>query len=186
MKNSVLVGFISGLCVLVYLNAGNKPEQPNVVDQPIDAKEAVTTEEASSEGFVETNVGGVAQFAPGHLPNDGYSEELLGEISKVKRTLPSVTELRSLPLDEVHGAPARIIEAGAALGDLEEYLEKKPEEFLSASRFFSDCAAGSELPPSVRAMCLHSLRNNPTQWAPGVSAKLEGLPPEVVDLEAQL
>jgi hypothetical protein len=91
-----------------------------------------------------------------------------------------------LPEDEAHGTPARIIEAGAALGDLEEFLERKPEEFQSASRFFSECAAGQEVPPSIRAMCLHSLRNNPTQWAPGVSAKLEGLPSEVVDLEAQL
>ncbi len=185
MKNSVFIGFLTGLTILVYLNSGNKEDgktptevqSGNSSDSPVDSAAQVGAVEETNKEM---------GFAPTAKPAESYSVELSNEIGKARRALPMLVDLKSIPADEAHSTPARIIEAGAALGELEEYLEKKPEEFMAASRFFSDCATGEELPPSVRAMCLHSLRNNPTQWAPGVSAKLEALPSEVVDLEAQL
>ena len=185
MKNSVFIGFLTGLTILVYLNSGKKEDgktptevqSRNSPESHLDlAPQVAPVEESNKE----------MGFAPASNSAENYSVELTNEIGKAKRALPMLSDLKSIPADEAHSTPARIIEAGAALGELEEYLEKKPEEFMAASRFFSDCASGTELPPSVRAMCLHSLRNNPTQWAPGVSAKLEALPSEVIDLEAQL
>jgi hypothetical protein len=185
LKNTVLVGFVTGLLILFYLNSGQKEgssapagAQSGTMNQSQDSKATPTL----PGDVVNQEVG----FAPISGAEESYSDDLSSELAKVRRALPTLVDLKSIPADEAHSTPARIIEAGAALGELEEYLEKKPEEFMAASRFFSDCASGAELPASVRAMCLHSLRNNPTQWAPGVSAKLETLPSEVVDLEAQL
>ncbi len=187
MKNSVLFGFITGICVLVYLNSSKSHDSKTTLEAPIEVSkdfQEAAGEATLNESMVEGSE--ATSFAPASGEAAPYSPELSQEIGKVKRALPTLGDLQDLPSDEAHSTPARIIEAGAALGELEEFLERRPEEFPSASRFFSECAAGSELPPSVRAMCLHSLRNNPTQWAPGVSAKIEALPSEVVDLEAQL
>jgi len=183
LKHSVLLGFFTGLLVLIYINQGSQTKSPSPnTPEASDHAVPLANDPPEAQGVSEV---ASASFAP--APTEAApSQELAQEIEKVKTSLPSLGELRELPDDEVHGAPAKIIEAGAALGELDEYLEKRPEEFASASRFFSDCAAGETLPGSIRAMCLHSLRNHPTQWAPGVSAKLERLPSDVVELEAQL
>ena len=185
MKNSVFIGFLTGLTILIYLNSGKKEDGKTPTEVQSGSSPESRVDLATQAAPVEED-NQQTGFAPVARPQEGYSDELSNEIGKARRALPMLADLKSIPADEAHSTPARIIEAGAALGELEEYLEKKPEEFMAASRFFSDCASGAELPPSVRAMCLHSLRNNPTQWAPGVSAKLEALPSEVVDLEAQL
>jgi hypothetical protein len=187
MKNPILIGFGIGLLFLMYLNSGNStksekiaeietgdPSSPSLIPAPKAQPSPSALESTQTAGFAPIDEG------------EDLSTELAQEIQRVKRAIPKLTELKTLSDDETHGTPSLIIEAGAALGDLEEFLERKPEEFKSASRFFSDCAAGQDLPPAIRAMCLHSLQNNPTQWAPGVSAKLEGLPPDVLELEAQL
>lgn len=185
MKRPILLGFLVGLAVLFYINSGSDHSEPSgaLVSPGGEDVSLVPSEGASVK---EPSSGEpVTGFAPS-ADSSSLSEELAREILKVKKALPSLKDLGSLPDDEVHGTPARIIEAGAALGELEEFLERKPEEFHGASRFFSECAVGEDLPASIRAMCLHSLRNNPTQWAPGVSARLESVPSEVMDLEAQL
>jgi len=186
LKNSIFAGFVTGLCALIYLNSGTKEKAPDAPSGSLEMPLSVQESAAVGQSPVAGDQDPAATFAPVTDSSGTVSEGLNLEIQKVRKALPSLAELRNLPSDEVHGTPAKIIEAGAALGELEEYLERRPEEFPEASRFFSDCAVGSEFPSSIRAMCLHSLRNNPSQWAPGVSAKLEALPSEVTDLEAQL
>ena len=186
MKNSIFLGFVTGLAILVYLNWGkeSRPGNPEDKTEQVKTLKPLETSQESSEGGVADSDESSAGFAP--VASAELSQDLAREIQKAKAALPTLESLRTVSDDEEHGTPSKIVEAGAALGDLDEYLEGKPEEFKNATGFFSDCAMGETLPSSVRAMCLHSLRRNPTEWAPGVSAKLEKIPSDVVDLEAQL
>jgi hypothetical protein len=72
------------------------------------------------------------------------------------------------------------------LGDLAEYLERRPEEFKSASIFYADCSADAGLMPAVRAVCYSALLKNKKDWDPAVPAKLKTVPPEVIGIANEL
>ncbi|NDG85272.1 MAG: hypothetical protein EBX52_09600 [Proteobacteria bacterium] len=120
-------------------------------------------------------------------PDAKPGPELAAQLESIQKALPTYDSVRGLKEEQVaHRAPPSVIEAGAALGDLEEYLEKRPDEFKSATRFYADCALNDRLLPAARALCLDSLRKRPDQWAKGVSEAVNRVPSEINDLAADL
>jgi len=113
--------------------------------------------------------------------------ELTAQLEATRKALPTFDSVRGLKEEEVaHRAPPAVIEAGAALGDLEEYLERRPDEYKGATRFYAECALNEKLLPAARALCLSSLRKKPDQWAKGVKEAIGSMPAEISELAAEL
>ena len=121
------------------------------------------------------------------LASETPSEDLKSELERVSQALPRMTAVKGLNEEQVaHRAPPLVMEAGAALGDLAEYLEKRPNEFKNATPFYAKCALDEQLMPAARAMCLHALSQKPAEWAKGVKESVDRVPAEIADLASQL
>jgi hypothetical protein len=120
-------------------------------------------------------------------PDAKPGPELAAQLESTQKALPTYDSVKGLKEEQVaHRAPPSVIEAGAALGDLEEYLEKRPQEYKGATRFYADCVLNDRLLPAARALCLSSLRKKPDDWAKGVKEAVNRVPAEITDLEAEL
>jgi hypothetical protein len=114
---------------------------------------------------------------PPRMEEERASPELQSELDRVSASLPTVNSLKGMKEEDVaHRAPHQVVEAGAALGDLAEYLERHPSEFKSATPFYAQCALNESLLPAARALCLNTLQKKPTEWASGVKESLERVP----------
>jgi hypothetical protein len=71
--------------------------------------------------------------------------------------LPRKKALRQMTPEEVHGMPAPLFAAGAALGEIAEALESKPHLRPQGARFYAECSARKDMPSSVRATCYSNL-----------------------------
>jgi len=114
------------------------------------------------------------------------SEDLRRVIHSVRDALPKRAEFRPGDDEAAHHAGPELIRAGQALGDLAEYLERRPEEFRSASVFYANCAADEGLMPASRAVCYAALIRKKDQWAPGVDDRISRVGPEIVDIAKNL
>ncbi|NDF15045.1 hypothetical protein EB061_06945 [bacterium] len=127
--------------------------------------------------------------SPLSLPASGADpadDPLQDRIATARRSLPTLASIRSEMPADLHGAPEGVLHAGAAIGELREHLLRHPEEFARASEFFAECAENREVLPAIRALCLHSAKERPAQWAPGVKERMEALPAPILQLESQL
>jgi hypothetical protein len=96
--------------------------------------------------------------------------------------LPKKAELKPGDDEAAHHVGPELIRAGQALGDLAEYLERRPEEFMAASVFYANCAADETLMPASRAVCYSALSKNKDQWAPGVAERISRVGPDILDI----
>jgi hypothetical protein len=131
-------------------------------------------------------LGGAPMAPAGEPPVDPGTEDLQTVIRAVQATLPKITELKPADDEAAHHVGPELIRAGQALGDLAEYLERRPEEFKSASVFYASCAADENLMPASRAVCYAALARNKGQWAPGVAERISRVGPDIVDIAKNL
>ncbi len=130
----------------------------------------------------ESDLGGSSK-----TQNEDPSPELKAEIEKTSAALPTIQSLKGMKEEDVaHRAPHQVIEAGAALGDLAEYLERHPSEFKNATAFYAKCALNESLLPAARALCLSTLRKKPNDWASGVKESIERVPEDIKGIAADL
>jgi hypothetical protein len=175
----VLVGVLFGVTAYLTFRKG---------EAPAGAEQATGNRElAPQEGRGERkSEGGPADPAV----NAGLDAEEKGDFSETlenaRKSLPTISSVRAGNADELHGPPEGVLNAGAAIGELQEYLSRNPEHFSKASEFFADCASNAQVLPGIRALCLHSAKENPARWAPGVKERMEALPAPILDLESQL
>ena len=126
---------------------------------------------------------------PGTLPENrggAVSEDLKKIIHLVRGTLPQKAQFKPADDEAAHHAGPELIQAGQALGDLAEYLERRPEEFRAASVFYANCAADESLMPASRAVCFAALMKKKDDWAPGVADRISRVGPEIVDIAKSL
>lgn len=114
------------------------------------------------------------------------SEDLNRLLKTISPALPRIGSHDPGSDEAAHHTSPELLEAGRMLGDLAEYLERRPEEFKSASIFYADCSADSGLMPAVRAVCYSALLKNKKDWDAAVPAKLKGVPPEVIGIASEL
>ena len=179
-KIALGAGFIVGIGLLVFCFHPNSPP-------PVTQSE-ITPFSPTPSNSAQTNPVGSVPNQPGAPsdPANPQSEDLKKTLQEIRPRLATLDSIQGLKAEEVHGTPPAVLEAGAALGDLEEYLERRPEEYRSATPFWAECASNAKLFPAVRAFCLHSLRKKPSEWASGVSDQVKALPQEIISLEADL
>jgi hypothetical protein len=181
---TVLAGFLVGIG-LIYTKT-QRPGNPGVGVTTESVQEAATRG-PQAEAMASNSISSTPTPTPvAIVPSIPVSEDLNRVMLEIKPKLATYDGVKGLKEDEVHGTPQAVLDAGAALGDLEEYLEKRPDEFKSATPFYTECALNRSLLPSVRAVCLHALRKKPTEWAPGVSEQIQNVPLDVSDLERDL
>ncbi len=114
------------------------------------------------------------------------SPELGALLERVSKNLPEIKNLNIKSDEDAHQAPPELMEASKFMGELAEYLERRPEEFPSASVFYADCASNRALLPAVRAVCYHSLTEKKEAWAPGVKDKLAQVTPDIIEIANDL
>ena len=101
--------------------------------------------------------------------------------------MPLLPGTSGISAEDAHGTPPQVIEAGAALGDLEEYLDQNPGDFKTVIEFYLECAGNSRTFPAVRAVCLHSLKKRgPGLISPIDQKRIAALPEEVRRIESEL
>ena len=122
----------------------------------------------------------------GTTTTDLGTEEFRTMVRAVQAALPKKTELKPADDEAAHHVGPELIRAGQALGDLAEYLERRPEEFKAASVFYANCAADENLMPASRAVCYSALSKNKDQWAPGVAERISRVGPDIVDIAKNL
>jgi hypothetical protein len=177
-RKKQIAGLVLGLSLLASLRLlGLKTERLD----PDDTTKVIN--ETQRQSLQDT---GTVEALPGDPQKTQIDEALRKQIDFASGVIPRVTALRSRPPEDLHHAPEGVVEAGAAIGDLLEYLARHPEHFKEASRFFSECAADADVLPAIRALCLHSIQDKPDQWAPGVKERIEGIPPSILELESEL
>lgn len=59
---------------------------------------------------------------------------------------------------DLHQPPKELAEAGQELGVIEDLLEKNPSLLREGLRFYRKCALSEPLLTSLRALCLHNLK----------------------------
>jgi hypothetical protein len=115
------------------------------------------------------------------------SPALEGLISRAKEKIPALPDPSTLTAEQAHGTPPQVIEAAAALGDLEEYLEQNPGDLNSVIPFYLECAENSRTFPAVRAFCLHALKTRGEgRISPIDQKRIAALPEEVRRIESEL
>jgi hypothetical protein len=122
----------------------------------------------------------------GHSSTDLGTEELQTIVRAVRAALPKKSELKPADDEAAHHVGPELIRAGQALGDLAEYLERRPEEFKAASVFYANCASDETLMPASRAVCYSALSKNKSQWAPGVAERISRVGPDILDIAKSL
>jgi hypothetical protein len=134
----------------------------------------------------ESGVGASASPVASGGADVRLSEELKVVVQSVRASLPKKQEMKPADDEAAHHAGPELIRAGQALGDLAEYLERRPEEFRSASVFYAECAADEALMPASRAVCYAALLKKKGEWAPGVAERISRVGPEIVDVARNL
>jgi hypothetical protein len=108
--------------------------------------------------------------------------EFQKKLDSTQDALPSSEKIETLPSEEVHNTPQLLIDASFQIGELAEAIAKNPALGAQGMDFYGKCARRGELAISVRAHCLHNMRelskkqNQPASEA-GISEsvqKLEG------------
>ena len=79
-------------------------------------------------------------------------------IHEVREKIPSLPGPSDMTAEQAHQTPPQVLEAGAALGDLEEHLDQNPGDLGSVIPFYLECAENTKTFPAVRAVCLHALK----------------------------
>lgn len=74
-------------------------------------------------------------------------------IVDVKKSVPTIDQLRSLSEADIHETPIEIQNAAIEMGRLSEAFEKHPELSGEAVQFYEACALDKKYPSSVRASC---------------------------------
>ncbi len=120
------------------------------------------------------------------LQGETGTEDLKRVIGAVQGALPKKSEVKPADDEAAHHAGPELIRAGQALGDLAEYLERRPEEFKAASVFYANCAADEALMPASRAVCYAALSKKKDEWAPGVAERISRVGPEIIDIAKNL
>ena len=141
---------------------------------------------STPHGVLESDTQASASPAASGGTSVQLSEELRGVVQTVRASLPKKQEMKPADDEAAHHAGPELIRAGQALGDLAEYLERRPEEFRAASVFYAECAADEALMPANRAVCYAALLKKKSEWAPGVAARISRVGPEVVDIARNL
>lgn len=114
------------------------------------------------------------------------SELLIARLQAARASLPKISVIRAEKGADLHQTPDAVIAAGAAIGDLQEHLAAHPEDFAEASLFYADCFGDADILPAIRALCLHSVKEKPDQWAPGVKERIATVPAAIRDIESEL
>ena len=180
------IALVLGLGVMGYLILRASLPSTSVIEQHEPyrnpTQNATLNEAQAPTTSVPKNEGEVVKVA-----NEEPGPELKSELEKVTAALPTLASLKRMKEEDVaHRAPHQVVEAGAALGDLAEYLDRHPSEFKSATPFYANCALNETLLPSARALCLNTLQKKPAEWAQGVKESLERVPDEIKGLSADL
>jgi hypothetical protein len=139
--------------------------------------------EESSAVSVSTEVSAPVAAAPSATAtaasvSTNVLEEFARKTESVFATLPRISELRALPAEQVHTTPAALINAGAAIGEVAEAIEKNPALAPQGIAFYGKCARAGDISVSVRAVCLHDLRS--LSLAAGGAADESGITPDVL------
>lgn len=186
MKSSLLVvGILATIALAVVWT-----RSPERIDSAIQEAGAVDPLPTVSPGGASPASMPVTSATPsGSLSEnrDGVvSEDLKKIIHQVRSTLPQRAQFKPADDEAAHHAGPELIQAGQALGDLAEYLERRPEEFRAASVFYANCAADESLMPASRAVCYAALMKKKDEWAPGVADRISRVGPEIVDIAKSL
>lgn len=127
-----------------YLSAPEKGENP-----PSSTK----TEEPQNQAAAPTSAPAQApQSAPSRPPLT--EEEFSTLTKKTLSSLPTIEEIRKLSPQEVHGTPAVVLQAAAAVGEITQAIHDNPRFAEEGLRFYSDCAARTDVSTPIRASCL--------------------------------
>jgi hypothetical protein len=156
-------------------------EQAKATEEPRVSVVATESPSASSSpaGSAERSKPIDSQAEPG-------TEDLRRVVQSVRNALPKKLEVKPADDEAAHHAGPELIRAGQALGDLAEYLERRPEEFRAASVFYANCAADETLMPASRAVCYAALMKRKNEWARGVAERVSRVGPEIIDIANNL
>jgi hypothetical protein len=100
--------------------------------------------------------------------------------------LPKIAELRALPASETqHGTPRPVLEAGAAIGEIADAIDRNPALAPEGLEFYGKCAHGADLSLSARALCLANQRELARKQGEEPASE-EGIPAAVTGLADKL
>jgi hypothetical protein len=179
----IIVGLLAIAGVATFYFGYTKDPSINPIAPELKMEAAPTTQ---TNNVTPTPVISESNGEPKREEGPKLSPELGTLLEKVSKNLPEIKNLNIKSDEDAHQAPPELMEAGKSLGELAEYLERRPEEFVSASVFYADCASNRALLPAVRAVCYHSLTEKKEAWAPGVKDKLAQVTPDIIEIANDL
>jgi hypothetical protein len=89
---------------------------------------------------------------------------LEAELDDALDDLVTMDELKELDSKDVHETPDLILDAGAALGELQEKAQRDPSRRQRTVEFFSSCAQSEDIATAVRAVCWNKVVTLIPEW----------------------
>lgn len=84
--------------------------------------------------------------------------EFQKKLDAAQENFPTSDKIAALPDEQVHDTPRPLVDAGFQIGEIAEAITKNPALGAQGMEFYGKCARRAELAVSVRAHCLHNLR----------------------------
>lgn len=78
--------------------------------------------------------------------------------------LPTLNDFKKLSAAEVHHTPALLRDAGLVLSQIAQALHDNENLAADAAQFYESCYARTDLPTSIRGLCLADHRNIRIKW----------------------
>lgn len=84
--------------------------------------------------------------------------------ASAQEKLPTLQDFKKLTAAEVHHTPALLREAGLVLSQIAQALHDNENLAVEAAMFYESCYARTDLPTSIRGLCLADHRNIRIKW----------------------
>lgn len=123
-----------------------------------------------------------------NAPLPDISSEELAFRERAERVLADFPQKHLLkdPNRDLHRPPPELADAGAELGAIEDLLDDYPDLINEGLRFYKKCALKDELLTSLRALCLHNLKNRAKKTGKEASIRWSEFPDQLHRLADRL
>lgn len=146
------------LCIVLFKSSLEKSSD-------FDATEVVVAD--SNKGSVDSGKSNVDQADPAGAEtklNQMNLQSFRDLTDSTLEKLPTLREFKKLTAAQVHHTPAILREAGLALSQIAQALHDNENLAEEAANFYETCYSRSDLPASIRGLCLADHRDIRIKW----------------------
>jgi hypothetical protein len=119
-----------------------------------------------ADSSVVTKTSEVANESPEKAPekNQMNLQSFRDLTVSAQEKLPTLSQIRKLPAEDVHHTPELLRAAGLILSQVAQALHDNENLASEAASFYEVCYSREDLPSSIRGLCLADHRNIRLKW----------------------